>query len=331
MLVPLPPLPQPTLKAPAGLVFKFAPTNTPASTVFEIAMGSTIGQMQVNKVSQTNVYENILSRIAMSGETIARQAKVLLSTQNSSGTLDIGELQNEEENLIWWQQKLSSQVASQIESSKNSPNNSVIPFLTLPELAFTKGAKTSKVPVMPAVTSASTPVQLGANSMSPPNILRNSVQSQPVDSLSWSPKKAIQAIQPAESNTSFHGHVNVNKSEPSSPENYNEGILEWVSSESSFSHRPHKRAYKKKPQSFAGKRCQSCNTNTTPEWRKGPTGPKSLCNACGLQFAKSRRSYQNSPSSPSPSEGAASLMLMAQASTKSTSNSLTNSPTMTSN
>merc|ERR1711934_135188 len=32
--------------------------------------------------------------------------------------------------------------------------------------------------------------------------------------------------------------------------------------------------------------CRSCGTTDTPEWRKGPDGQKSLCNACGLHFAK---------------------------------------------
>eukprot|EP01089_Gocevia_fonbrunei_P009361 TRINITY_DN21642_c0_g1_i1.p1 TRINITY_DN21642_c0_g1~~TRINITY_DN21642_c0_g1_i1.p1 ORF type:complete len:206 (+),score=35.63 TRINITY_DN21642_c0_g1_i1:66-683(+) len=32
--------------------------------------------------------------------------------------------------------------------------------------------------------------------------------------------------------------------------------------------------------------CYHCNTTDTPEWRRGPAGPKTLCNACGLQYAK---------------------------------------------
>eukprot|EP01113_Clastostelium_recurvatum_P010894 TRINITY_DN1547_c0_g1_i1.p1 TRINITY_DN1547_c0_g1~~TRINITY_DN1547_c0_g1_i1.p1 ORF type:complete len:334 (+),score=74.41 TRINITY_DN1547_c0_g1_i1:98-1003(+) len=32
--------------------------------------------------------------------------------------------------------------------------------------------------------------------------------------------------------------------------------------------------------------CLSCGTTHTPEWRKGPDGKKSLCNACGLHYAK---------------------------------------------
>ncbi|KAI9492218.1 hypothetical protein BDB00DRAFT_829692 [Zychaea mexicana] len=32
--------------------------------------------------------------------------------------------------------------------------------------------------------------------------------------------------------------------------------------------------------------CTDCGTATSPEWRKGPHGPKTLCNACGLRWAK---------------------------------------------
>lgn len=54
-----------------------------------------------------------------------------------------------------------------------------------------------------------------------------------------------------------------------------------------FSHQPHKRAYKHSaPECKEDRRCTSCNTSVTPEWRRGPLGPKSLCNACGLQYAK---------------------------------------------
>ncbi|PWN20761.1 hypothetical protein BCV69DRAFT_198880 [Microstroma glucosiphilum] len=37
----------------------------------------------------------------------------------------------------------------------------------------------------------------------------------------------------------------------------------------------------------ANKRCSSCGTANSPEWRKGPTGHKTLCNACGLRFSRS--------------------------------------------
>ncbi|KAJ7578387.1 white collar 2 type of transcription factor [Mycena floridula] len=35
--------------------------------------------------------------------------------------------------------------------------------------------------------------------------------------------------------------------------------------------------------------CVTCGRTDSPEWRKGPSGPKTLCNACGLRWAKQTR------------------------------------------
>ena len=35
--------------------------------------------------------------------------------------------------------------------------------------------------------------------------------------------------------------------------------------------------------------CADCGTLDSPEWRKGPLGPKTLCNACGLRWAKKEK------------------------------------------
>ncbi|KAI8951898.1 hypothetical protein F4801DRAFT_258235 [Xylaria longipes] len=35
--------------------------------------------------------------------------------------------------------------------------------------------------------------------------------------------------------------------------------------------------------------CTDCGTLDSPEWRKGPSGPKTLCNACGLRWAKKQK------------------------------------------
>lgn len=32
--------------------------------------------------------------------------------------------------------------------------------------------------------------------------------------------------------------------------------------------------------------CANCHTRTTPEWRRGPSGNRDLCNSCGLRWAK---------------------------------------------
>ncbi|EXJ68333.1 uncharacterized protein A1O5_08125 [Cladophialophora psammophila CBS 110553] len=38
--------------------------------------------------------------------------------------------------------------------------------------------------------------------------------------------------------------------------------------------------------------CTDCGTLDSPEWRKGPNGPKTLCNACGLRWAKKEKKKQ---------------------------------------
>lgn len=36
--------------------------------------------------------------------------------------------------------------------------------------------------------------------------------------------------------------------------------------------------------------CANCHTRNTPEWRRGPSGQRDLCNSCGLRYAKQVRS-----------------------------------------
>ena len=43
--------------------------------------------------------------------------------------------------------------------------------------------------------------------------------------------------------------------------------------------------------------CANCHTRNTPEWRRGPSGERDLCNSCGLRWAKQvRHSSRNSSS-----------------------------------
>ncbi|RCV43840.1 hypothetical protein SETIT_9G326000v2 [Setaria italica] len=37
-----------------------------------------------------------------------------------------------------------------------------------------------------------------------------------------------------------------------------------------------------------GRKCLHCETNKTPQWRTGPLGPKTLCNACGVWYKSGR-------------------------------------------
>ncbi|APA09434.1 hypothetical protein SS1G_12238 [Sclerotinia sclerotiorum 1980 UF-70] len=45
--------------------------------------------------------------------------------------------------------------------------------------------------------------------------------------------------------------------------------------------------------------CTDCGTLDSPEWRKGPQGPKTLCNACGLRWAKKEKKQKPEPLNPS--------------------------------
>ncbi|KAI3687754.1 hypothetical protein L1987_81456 [Smallanthus sonchifolius] len=37
-----------------------------------------------------------------------------------------------------------------------------------------------------------------------------------------------------------------------------------------------------------GRKCLHCATNKTPQWRTGPMGPRTLCNACGVRYKSGR-------------------------------------------
>ncbi|MCJ1306672.1 hypothetical protein MMC25_000315 [Agyrium rufum] len=50
---------------------------------------------------------------------------------------------------------------------------------------------------------------------------------------------------------------------------------------------------KRRGKNAAPGRCHSCNRAETPEWRRGPDGARTLCNACGLHFAKLQRKNKN--------------------------------------
>ncbi|KAG8732702.1 hypothetical protein FRC12_019168, partial [Ceratobasidium sp. 428] len=83
-------------------------------------------------------------------------------------------------------------------------------------------------------------------------------------------------------------------------------------------------------------RCSSCKSETSPEWRKGPSGKKDLCNACGLRYARSKQKKEGlsatkrrrdkeiplapAPTPPSAPRHTASLPSMSTAASGSSSN-----------
>ncbi|XP_043722029.1 GATA transcription factor 9-like [Telopea speciosissima] len=53
-----------------------------------------------------------------------------------------------------------------------------------------------------------------------------------------------------------------------------------------------------------GRRCTHCEVDNTPQWRLGPMGPKTLCNACGVRYKSGRLVPEYRPAaSPSFNNG----------------------------
>jgi hypothetical protein len=70
---------------------------------------------------------------------------------------------------------------------------------------------------------------------------------------------------------------------------------------SSTATEPAKRKRGPKPLDRSHLYCHMCNTRETPEWRSGPDGPRTLCNACGLNWRSHR--LNNSPDLRSSAAG----------------------------
>ncbi|KAL3616493.1 GATA-binding factor 2 [Castilleja foliolosa] len=48
------------------------------------------------------------------------------------------------------------------------------------------------------------------------------------------------------------------------------------------------------------RRCTHCASEKTPQWRTGPLGPKTLCNACGVRYKSGRLVPEYMPAAASP-------------------------------
>uniref|UniRef100_A0A7N0T854 GATA-type domain-containing protein n=1 Tax=Kalanchoe fedtschenkoi TaxID=63787 RepID=A0A7N0T854_KALFE len=58
---------------------------------------------------------------------------------------------------------------------------------------------------------------------------------------------------------------------------------------------------------LVARRCANCDTTSTPLWRNGPKGPKSLCNACGIRYKKEERRASAAASATSHGSGASAM------------------------
>ncbi|KAJ3021342.1 blue light receptor [Thoreauomyces humboldtii] len=63
-----------------------------------------------------------------------------------------------------------------------------------------------------------------------------------------------------------------------------DSLAAWTKNKQPSTHRPESVRIPDAPP-----QCQQCHTQTSTEWRKGPDNQRSLCNACGLRYAKMLR------------------------------------------
>ncbi|KAF9887149.1 blue light receptor [Aspergillus nanangensis] len=59
-----------------------------------------------------------------------------------------------------------------------------------------------------------------------------------------------------------------------------------------------KKRKRKQSSALVEKICAMCRTRKTPEWRRGPSGNRDLCNSCGLRWAKQLRNAAQSVERP---------------------------------
>ncbi|KAG0251375.1 GATA-binding factor 2 [Mortierella polycephala] len=74
------------------------------------------------------------------------------------------------------------------------------------------------------------------------------------------------------------------------------------------------------------KRCTYCDCTTTPMWRRGPNGPRTLCNACGVKWSQGKI-FVDSERSASPSNSVSTSKSASVSTPVSTSTSIPTAPT----
>lgn len=114
----------------------------------------------------------------------------------------------------------------------------------------------------------------------------------------FNPRPAIQLISPTSSVTESPQPVLVPKVSSDS-ENYAESSpLKKMPKPAAAEHKKKKKMklslplgpveMNQNPPAQAVRKCMHCEITKTPQWRAGPMGPKTLCNACGVRYKSGR-------------------------------------------
>ncbi|CEP11653.1 hypothetical protein [Parasitella parasitica] len=108
------------------------------------------------------------------------------------------------------------------------------------------------------------------------NILNNRMDDSELDA----------PIDPAATNTVSTQQIDLSNQDDLVPPSGNESTLEeykMIRQARNLQKNARPKYRRRSKTSMVGHRCHSCNTTDTPEWRRGPDGARTLCNACGLR------------------------------------------------
>ncbi|KAG4941499.1 hypothetical protein JHK87_045370 [Glycine soja] len=111
----------------------------------------------------------------------------------------------------------------------------------------------------------------------------------------FNPNPVMQLISPASSTGENTQHNPANTSKASSDsENFAESVIK-APKQASGEHKKKKKikvtfpsGEERNAPSQAIRKCLHCEITKTPQWRAGPMGPKTLCNACGVRYKSGR-------------------------------------------
>lgn len=110
------------------------------------------------------------------------------------------------------------------------------------------------------------------------------------DSFSDFPKNSITGTLTVRSDTSLSGSGRGKRSKATnSITSSNTTTWTWTSETGNLKPKRETHHRQSSPSLDGGaRRCTHCQSEKTPQWRTGPLGPKTLCNACGVRYKSGR-------------------------------------------
>ncbi|XP_038892635.1 GATA transcription factor 8-like [Benincasa hispida] len=181
------------------------------------------------------------------------------------------------------------------------------------DLTHNQFQTSSPVSVLESSSSCSSDKSLQPRSPEPtvatPGHQRGRARSKRPRPATFSPRPPIQLISPAssvsETNTPDQALQLVPKAAPSDTENFAEsrplikipkhgaasGMQKIKNKKIKLSFSlatPSEAGNQNSPSTQSVRKCMHCEITKTPQWRAGPMGPKTLCNACGVRYKSGR-------------------------------------------